>query len=248
MIAFDPVREPRPRLLQIFGERCSGTNYVAALLRRNLPQLTVTDRYGWKHGFTDRVTDAAPGCLFVVVHRDAFDWVRSLCRQPWHAAAPLRDRPLGEFVREPWWCEWGRDMQLPPDDPRRGTEMVHERDPATGERFANALLLRTAKYRDWATLPGRVRHVLAVRYEDAAAEPRRFVRDVARRFGLWRWPWLRGVATRKGGPERFVATRYEPIAPVDLEWIVDQLDEELERSCGYDVPARARELGAAAAP
>ena len=242
------MRVPTPRLVQLFGERCSGTNYVAALLRRNLPQLTATDRYGWKHGFTDRVRDPAPECLFVVVHRDPFDWVRSLWQQPWHAGPPLRGREFAAFVREPWWCEWGQDMELAADDPRRGTEMVHERDPASGQRFANVLQLRAAKYRDWETLATRVRHVVAVRYEHAAAEPRAFVRDVARRFGLWRWPWFRGVATRKGGPERFVATRYAPIAPADLQWIAMQLDPELEQRCGYDVAARVRELAAELPP
>jgi hypothetical protein len=232
----------RPRLVQIFGERCSGTNFVAELLRRNLPGLLPTDHYGWKHGYADRVVDDAPECLFVVVHRDVFDWVRSLQQKPWHAGAPLRDRPLGEFVREPWWCEWGRDMPMAEDDPRFGTEMLHERDRATGERFANVLQLRAAKQRDWAALAERVRHAVSVRYEDVAAEPKRFVREVARRFGLRRWPWFRAIRTHKGGPRPFVATRYEPIEPADVDWIAAQVDADLERRAGYDIDARRAEL------
>ena len=231
------MSEPRLRRLQIFGERCSGTNYVAQLLRRNLG-LEPTDAFGWKHGWLDRLQGPAPDTLFVVVHRDPFDWVRSLHRMPWHAAPALQGLSMAEFVRAPWWCEWGQHMELAVDDPRRGTEMMHERDPATGERFANVLALRTAKHRAWATLPGRVRHATILRYEDAAAAPGRVVRELAQRFGLRRWPWLRAVAGEKGGPQKFVVKAAAPIAEADLRWIVSQLDPELERFSGYDLVTR----------
>jgi hypothetical protein len=228
------MRPPAPTQLQIYGERCSGTNFVAQLLRRNFPRLSLTDRYGWKHGFVRRLEDAAPDCLFVVVTRDPLDWIRSLHQKPWHAAAPLRDVTLAEFMRQPWWCEWGRDMQLLADDARLGTEMMHERDPETGERFANVMKLRASKLRNWFALPERVQHYLAVRYEDAAADPRRLVREVAQRFGMRRWPWLRSVKTFKGGRERFVKKQYEPIPSADRDWIVSQLDLPLERAAGYE--------------
>lgn len=223
----------RPTELQIFGERCSGTNFVAELLRRNLPGLSRTDRYGWKHGFTWKVKDEAPSCVFVVVHRDPLDWVRSLHQKPWHCAEPLRDRSFAEFVREPWWCEWGRDMSLDEGDERLGTEMMHERDPQTGERFANVLRMRAAKLRDWRSLAGRVRHCLAVRYEDVVADPKAFVRRVAREFALRRWPWFRAVRTFKGGRDPFVKKQYPPIAEPHLAWLRSELDPEAERWAGY---------------
>jgi hypothetical protein len=133
-------------------------------------------------------------------------------------------------------------MDIAADDPRRGTEMLHERDPATGERFANVLALRTAKARAWLALSERVRHVAFVRYEDAAEDPRRFVREFARRFAQRRWPWLRTVRTFKGGPDRFVASEYEPFSPRDVEWIASQLDGETERRLGFEPGARAARL------
>lgn len=230
--------ERRLRRLQIFGERCSGTNYVAQLLRRNLG-LEPTDAHGWKHGWLDRVEGPAPDTLFVVVHRDPFDWLRSLHRMPWHAAPALQGLPFAQFLRTPWWCEWGQHMELGAADPRRGTEMLHERDPATGLRFTNVMALRTAKHLAWEHLAARVEHVAAVRYEDAAAAPARIVRELAKRFALWRWPWLRTVAGEKGGATRYVEKLPLPLAEVDLRFIAEQLDPELERRCGYDLPARA---------
>ena len=238
----------RPTQLQIFGERCSGTNYVAQLLRRNLLGLRLTDEFGWKHGWPDRVTGAAEHCVFVVVHRDPFAWAESLHRQPWHAAPPLRELPFAQFLRTPWWCCWGQDMALAPNDPRIGSEMQHERDPVTGERFDNVLSLRTAKLRAWLALAGRVRHFAVVRYEDAVQEPRRLVQELAQRCGLRRWPWLRPVRTWKGGKDPFVARAVSPFAPADVDWIRSSLDLALERACGHDVVARAAALlGEAAA-
>ncbi|MCU0867114.1 MAG: hypothetical protein MUC36_25300 [Planctomycetes bacterium] len=228
---------PRPSRLQIFGERCSGTNYVAQLLRRNLG-LEPTDAFGWKHGWLDRVEGPAEHTLFVVVHRDPFDWVRSLHRMPWHAAPALQGLPFDRFLRAPWWCEWGQHMELAADDPRHGTEMLHERDPATGQRFANVLALRTAKHRAWEGLAGRVRHLAAVRYEDAAAAPARVVRELAQRFSLRRWPWLRAVRGEKGGPRRYVEKAPAALAPADIQFVAEQLDHQLERRCGYDLEAR----------
>lgn len=226
------MRSRRPDRLQIFGERCSGTNYVAQLLRRNL-RVSLTDEYGWKHGFSERVVDD-PGCAFVVVVRDPFDWVQSLHRRPWHAAASLRDCSLAQFVRTPWVCEWGRDMELPADDPRIGAEMRHERDPATGEPFANVMRLRIGKLRDWLTLAERVRHFAWVRYEDAVSDERGVVRRLADELDCRRrWPWHRPVRTFKGGRERFVRREYGELPPAERAWIARELDAELERSLGY---------------
>ncbi len=235
----------RPTLLQIFGERCSGTNYVAQLLRRNLFGVQLTDAFGWKHGWPDRVTGSTEQCLFVVVHRDPFAWAQSLHRQPWHAAPALRDLPFDRFVRAPWWCCWGQDMELAADDSRAGTEMLHERDPATGERFADILRLRTAKLRAWLALETRVRHFAVVRYEDALRQPGQVVRGIANRTGLRRWPWLRGVHTVKGGKDPFVARAEQPFAPADIAWIASAVDRELESRLGHDVSVRVASLRAA---
>ena len=227
------MRHPAPTQLQIFGERCSGTNFVAQLLRRNLPRLQLTDRFGWKHGFAQTIEDGAPDCAFVVVVRDPFDWVRSLHRKPWHAGHSLRDRSLAEFLREPWWCEWGRDMDLEHGDPRVGTEMMHERDPSTGERFANVMQLRASKLRNWLALQARVRHHVVVRYEDVFHDPKAFVRNVAKRLGMRRWPWYRAVKNFKGGRERFVRKEYDDLPDADRRWVLQQLDPDVERAAGY---------------
>ncbi len=233
---------PSPKRVQIYGERCSGTNWIAQLLRRNLPGVRVVDDFGWKHGLPQGDIEHALDCIFVVVHRDPFDWLRSLHGMPWHAGPELRDVPFSRFLRTPWRCVWGTDMDLAKGDARVGSEMVHERDLATGKPFANVMQLRRGKMQAWAALPTRVRHHLDVRYEAVVPDPRTFVRTFAARFGLRRWPWFRGVTTAKGGRERFLAKPYAPIAADDLAWITSQLDVAAERALGFDLAARRAQL------
>lgn len=233
---------PIPRRLQIYGERCSGTNWLAQLLRRNLPDLAQGDDFGWKHGWVYGDVEHADDCLFLVLHRDPFDWLRSLQQMPWHTGPELHGAPFSRFVRTPWRCVWGADMELAADDARLGTEMLHERDQATGQPFANAMRLRTAKMRAWQQLRQRVRHYECVRYEVVQRDPRAFVRGLASRYRLRQWPWFRDVTTFKGGRAAFRPKVYEPIAAVDLQWIGSELDHALEAAHGFDIAARIAEL------
>ena len=234
----------RPRRIQIYGERCSGTNWIEQLLRRNLPGMRIVDAFGWKHGWPKGPITAAHDCIFVVVHRDPFDWLRSLQQMPWHTGPELHGVPLAQFVRTTWRCVWGADMELAANDPRHGTEMMHERDPATGQPFANAMRMRAAKMRSWAQLQDRVQHHANLRYEAVLRDPRGFVRDFAKRFGLRRWPWFRKVETFKGGAQRFQQKQYDPIAEEELRWITHELDAELEHAHGFDLQQRVAELSA----
>ncbi|MEP3847404.1 MAG: hypothetical protein ABJM43_18825 [Paracoccaceae bacterium] len=43
-----------PDVLKLYGERCSGTNYVETLIDQNFPKLTSRRRYNWeKHNYVN---------------------------------------------------------------------------------------------------------------------------------------------------------------------------------------------------
>ena len=55
--------------ITIYGERCSGTNYLETLLARNFHDYKLTWEYGWKHFFghqnlqnSDRIELDNPNC------------------------------------------------------------------------------------------------------------------------------------------------------------------------------------------
>ena len=207
-----PAPTGPPTRLQILGERCSGTNFVAELLRRNLG-LALTEEIGFKHWFVSEGRAVPADVLVIGVERDAADWVRSLHRQPWHAHPSLRALSVDEFARAEWHCVWDdARFGIGPDHRLWGTEMMHERDPATGERFADPLAMRHAKHGNWGRLIARAPHGAWLRYEEVRARPREAVERIARACAVPVREAFDPVTTYKGQAGRpFSPRRYAPL-------------------------------------
>jgi len=67
----------------IYGERCSGTNYLEELLLLNFDVETVWD-YGWKHFFGFNDLTNSDDTLFIGIIRNLEDWINSLYREKHH--------------------------------------------------------------------------------------------------------------------------------------------------------------------
>lgn len=194
---------------------------------------------GWKHGFPSFL--AAPqDVLAIVVHRDPIAWLHSMARNPWHGAAHLHDLPFSQFIRQ----EWAAIV----DDTRFGVaehsplwhqELMTDRDPATGLRFANVMRLRTAKTRAFATMDNRYSNVLRVKYESVLANPHGFLNALCATYGLSRMAQFDPIIYDRGTAARGT---YTP-APLpfttaaDLDFIRSELDLGLEDSLGYTLPS-----------
>lgn len=230
------------RRVQIFGERCSGTNYLAQLLAVNMPELDIVWDYGWKHGFYPAGVDMAGDCLFLVINRNPFDWLRSLHKIPWHAAPELRELAFSDFIRAQWWCVWDDDhARLDSDSYHLGKEMMFERDPQSGERFANLLKLRTAKIRNWESLRDVTQHHAFLTYESLRADPAEAMALIAASIGQELARPFANVASYKGSKLQYQSTAYSPMSAQDADFIVSQLDAALEAQLGYDLQTLARE-------
>src|SRR5947207_1003126 len=103
--------KPNIQTIQIYGERCSGTNYLEHLLKNNLKSVSITWKLGWKHWFHGNGVEDASQTLFFIIHRNPFDWLKSLHAQPFHSAPDLKSIDFSTFIRKEWWCVW--------DDPNR---------------------------------------------------------------------------------------------------------------------------------
>jgi hypothetical protein len=67
----------------IFGERCSGTNYLEELITANF-DVNVTWDYGWKHFFGFNDLKNSDDTLFIGIVRNPYDWINSLYKIPYH--------------------------------------------------------------------------------------------------------------------------------------------------------------------
>ena len=83
----------------IYGERCSGTNYLEELLKLNF-DVEITWEYGWKHFFGFNNLEGSDDVLFIGIVRNLEDWVNSFFREKHHVPKNLCGKTkflTGEF-------------------------------------------------------------------------------------------------------------------------------------------------------
>ena len=234
----------RPTQIQIFGHRCSGTNYLEQLLQANLSCIDIKWDYGWKHFFHKGPIEQGDNCLFIVIYRNPFDWLRSLHRKPHHAARELKRASFSQFIRREWRCLYDEKAGISPNHPLYNTEMLHERDPQTGSRFANVIRMRSAKIRDWESLREKAKNTAYITYEELLDNPQRFIAEISEKFHVPRAAVFKPINDHKGKlGQTFRPKTYAAISASDLDHIVRELDADLELRAGYDIAALAEQHG-----
>ena len=224
---------------QVFGERRSGTNYAGYVFAKNT-YLKQTRRYGWKHGipcypvFPKR-------CLFVVVVREPISWIKSFFNAPFEADEKLVMDDFSRFIRSEWvgryrpirssWSRWGYDLDL---GVGRGQELQLDRHPLTGERFSNPLELRSLKLTAMVGLLFRNVNAVVVRHEEFLSDTQQSLAGICDCFGVAKKPKYTPVKGRVGprGDKLKPPVKFE-ISNADREFIINQLDLETEKFCGY---------------
>lgn len=88
----------------IYGERCSGTNYLEELLLANF-DIKITWDYGWKHFFgfhTFNHDEKENNTLFLGLIRNELNWLNSFYRDPHHLPQEVK-RTLSSFLFGPFY-------------------------------------------------------------------------------------------------------------------------------------------------
>lgn len=147
--------------ITIYGERCSGTNYLETLLAENFNDYKLTWEYGWKHFFGHQNLQNSDDTLFICIVRNQVDWVNSLYRRKYHIANHLR-LSVENFLNKEFYSY--NDQASGSKD---GTEIMEDRNIYTGERYKNIFELRHTKlkflYKD---LPKLVKNYIFIKHED----------------------------------------------------------------------------------
>ena len=152
----------------IYGERCSGTNYLENIININF-DVNITFEYGWKHffGFQDNVLKKSDDTLFICIVRNLPDWINSFYRQKYHLPLKYKknmseEEKIDEFLNKEFWS-------FNDNDENRDTtkELMEDRNIYTGERYKNIFELRHTKIK-WMLedLPNKVKNYIFIRYED----------------------------------------------------------------------------------
>jgi len=149
----------------IYGERCSGTNYLETLIKKNF-DATITWEYGWKHFFGFNDLSNSDDTIFICITRDICKWLNSLYREMWHL--PLKylekyrdiseEQKLNIFLNEEFYSI---------DEINNNNEIMTDRNIYTGERYINIFEMRHTKNKFLIEdMPNKVKNYILIRYED----------------------------------------------------------------------------------
>lgn len=151
----------------IYGERCSGTNYLENLIKQNF-DIEITWKHGNKHFFGQNLHFMnSDNTLFICIVRDIYKWINSFFRELHHH--PLRysnideNNKINKFLNDEWFSI--NDM----DNNYKGwnKELMIDRNIFTGQRYKNIFELRHIKNKFIIDiLPKLVKNYILIRYED----------------------------------------------------------------------------------
>jgi hypothetical protein len=146
----------------IYGERCSGTNYLENIMDLNF-DVKVTWDYGWKHffGFDDAKLKKSDDTLFICIVRNPVDWINSFYRELHHLPLLYKkhlseEEKKDEFLNKEVWSIHNDKK-----------ENMVDRNMYTGDRYKNIFELRHTKIK-WMIedLPNKVKNYIFIKYED----------------------------------------------------------------------------------
>lgn len=227
-----------PERFQVMGERSSGTNLLHRLVLRNTV-LDPSEVLGWKHGFPGAL--AVPSDLAVICAvRGPEAWALSMFAKPWHTVPEMQQMTFSDFLRAPWQTTVDRARYFSGRHDLVGQPLMADRDPVTGQVFANLLALRRAKLRALLSYLDRGGTCAVVRTETLQDDPEGLIARLKTGLGLpVAGEPFRGVTRRLGSKFKpSVASR--PALPTsisedDRAFIRANLDPELESALGYSV-------------
>ena len=222
--------------IQIFGERCSGTNYIENLICKNY-NISITTRFGWKHWcidfkqFTNANTNTSyDDVLFIIIVRNPYDQLRSLSLEPHHAPFHY-DISFSEFLRREWKSyESEHHTWFHPDINERN-KCIQEGELIEHEK--NVCILRNKKNKNFLELKNYVKYFLVINYEDILFDYTSI--KVIENFEIQRKTKDKINITNQKGihEETFKMKEYNLIQDEDILFINVTLDWSVEKQLGY---------------
>jgi hypothetical protein len=138
----------------IYGERCSGTNYLEELLLSNF-DIEIVWNFGWKHFFGFNNLNNSDDFLFIGIIRNLEDWINSLYRDKHHLPLELTQN-INTFLNNTFYS-------LNPDK----SEIMQDRNIETNNRYKNIFELRYVKNKFLIeTMPKLVKNYCLITYDE----------------------------------------------------------------------------------
>jgi len=158
----------------IYGERCSGTNYLEKLLLENFYNFKIIKhKYGWKHfpKYSDLNNYNTKDILFIGIIRNLPDWVNSLYRNKYHLPKELT-KDVNSYLNNQVYSLYENSTK----------EIMEDRNIETGNRYKNIFELRHIKNKYLVDImPTLVKNYCLITYDNLITN----FEDVMNNFKLY---------------------------------------------------------------
>jgi hypothetical protein len=142
----------------IYGERCSGTNFLMHSIEKNF-KIEYTTNYCWKHFFGHynyKNNDIENETLFIGIIRDPIEWIDSFYKKKHHIPDENRINII-TFLFNEFYSLYENSNE----------EIMEDRNLITRERYKNIFEMRQVKNNYLINeMPKFVKNYLLIRYED----------------------------------------------------------------------------------
>ena len=137
----------------IYGERCSGTNYLEKLIENNF-DTKVTWEYGWKHFFGFDNLKNSDNTLFIGITKNPYDWFNSLYRDQHHL--PQAFKNIHCYLNNEFYSV-----------DEKGIELMNDRSMYTKQRYKNIFDMRDSKLKFLIKdMPSLVKNYILITHEE----------------------------------------------------------------------------------
>jgi len=240
------------RYFTILGERCSGTHFLQHAILKNFHGLSYVK--GEKHFFGNKEFRDKPvgpvgpvgeeslhekqmhefdrippeEMLVISMVREPVEWVDSFYKRKHHVPKENRE-PIKRFLT----CEF---YSVYEEGPKKGQEIMEDRNWRTKERYCNLFELRKQKLAYMMDeVPQRFTHHWFVRYEDLRDEYEAMLTHIEREFSFRRK--MPGefvhIEKYKGTYNDLYKKKPVLLTPEIREYIWENVDAEQEARIGY---------------
>ncbi len=207
----------------IFGERCSGTNFLEKVITTNF-DISITWEYGWKHFFCfnkfDKPTDHV---LFIGIIRNPVHWLNSFSKDLHHI--PDINKPLNHFLFNTFWSIKGETKEL----------ITEDLNFVNGRKYSNIFEMR--KLKNWYLinyLPTKVEHYVLINYETLSKHYTLTLNYIRDQFGLTtKYPFYKIINTYKKTDNKFSGEKQITFDNPTLNAIWSHLYVPQENKLGY---------------
>lgn len=214
------------KFFTIYGERCSGTNFLLHALEDNF-ELEFSCKYAWKHFFGHyqfNNLNEENETIFIGIIRNPIDWIDSFYNKM-HHVPPENKISIHTFLFNEFYSIYENSSK----------EIMEDRNIFTQDRYKNIFQLRYIKNNYLINeMPKLVKNYLLIRYEDLRDNYDVVLEFIFKKFNLKRKNNIfKRIDTYKGNNKILYYKKQLELNKKTIKLIKQNLDKTQENNLGY---------------